>query len=270
MFFLINVPINVVGSRIMKDFKGFISGIDLLDFIQILNLKKSTCRVRVEKSSKESGLIYIKDGDIVHAETVSGKMGEYALHEILNWNEGVFENLNWEEPIKKTINKDTMFLLLDFAKMKDELNENNLDTDSVKEEVGKDYFLNFLKKGKHHRKIFERALSIALNYEKNILCFGLTNSEKGKTLIFIHRNFKKRLITIAKFLTHTINISRELNGILLSFPISLKLDLILISNGKHTLFSLVEQRGKKTPLLYLFKDLSNSLEKVFEKNNKNQ
>ncbi len=104
-------------------FKGTLAGVDIIDMVQALALmsKSVILNCRDVNSSKEGQIIFVS-GEIVDART-GNKRGEEALFEILSWKDGVFETKKIADEPQRTINAPVELLLLNYARMKDETEE---------------------------------------------------------------------------------------------------------------------------------------------------
>ena len=99
-------------------FEGGVAGLGLSDLIQLNTANQfSGCfRVRYED---RVGLIFFRDGQIVHAEQ-GGKIGEEAFIDILQWPGGTFDVEPNVVPARRTIQKTCAHLLLDAHRILDE------------------------------------------------------------------------------------------------------------------------------------------------------
>ena len=99
-------------------FSGKIVSLSLVDIIQMNCLSRATNAIIVE-SGKEQGIIYFKQGEIVHCE--QGELeGEEAFYQILGWQGGFFQVRNNLFPPKETINIDWNNLLMEGMRRIDE------------------------------------------------------------------------------------------------------------------------------------------------------
>ncbi len=69
--------------------KGSLSSINLADIIQLVSNSKQTGRFVLSRSSGQKGAIYLKTGEIVHAEVDEYK-GEDAIFTVISWDDGEF------------------------------------------------------------------------------------------------------------------------------------------------------------------------------------
>jgi len=102
-------------------FQGTVSGIELSDIIQINCLSRATSALKVKTLGKE-GIIYFNNGGIVHAECEDLEPEE-AFYKILTFKGGTLESMALTGPPKRTIDKDTDYLLFESARRLDEENE---------------------------------------------------------------------------------------------------------------------------------------------------
>jgi CheY-like chemotaxis protein/predicted regulator of Ras-like GTPase activity (Roadblock/LC7/MglB family) len=109
--------------------KGHVAGISLASFMQLLELDKKTCTLHI-KSGKHRGDMYFKQGELISART--GKIsGQDAAFEIINWDnaEIEIENICKFDEDKRDINVPMGFLLIESARVKDEMNRPTVDED---------------------------------------------------------------------------------------------------------------------------------------------
>ena len=99
-------------------FAGTLKNIDLTDLLQMCCLSCSSMTILVKKGS-DHGMIYIKDGQIIHAKYRS-ITGEDAFFDILSWGRGSFETLDFIPVSKETIKQHYQYLLMEAAKRIDE------------------------------------------------------------------------------------------------------------------------------------------------------
>ncbi len=100
-----------------QGFTGTIS-LRLTDLIQMVCLSRSDVVIRVSSQSG-AGIIYIRQGQIQHAQT-DHLTGENAFFEILGWNDGQFEIQPFVSTECNSINKPWEHLLLEAMRHHDE------------------------------------------------------------------------------------------------------------------------------------------------------
>ena len=106
------------GSPAADGFEGEVAGLGVSDLLQVnAQSRFSGCfRIRHQRSL---GLIFFRDGEIVHAE-MDGRIGEEAFHAILAWPTGRFSVEPNVMTARRTIQKSCEHLLLDGQRQLDE------------------------------------------------------------------------------------------------------------------------------------------------------
>src|ERR1044071_3298706 len=99
-------------------FRGVLRSVGLTEIIQMECLNKNSSILRVTAGSTH-GLIYICDGNIIHAEAGAVK-GESALHKIFSLAGGDFSLKPYAEPPERSIEGQWEFLLMEAAQKRDE------------------------------------------------------------------------------------------------------------------------------------------------------
>ncbi len=98
--------------------KGYIRGITLPSFIQLVSMEKKTCTLTIKQREK-AGYLYFSGGDLIEAET--GKLrGEEAACEIICWEKAEIDIEPSCRKRKKNIQSRLDFLLMDAFRIKDE------------------------------------------------------------------------------------------------------------------------------------------------------
>lgn len=98
--------------------QGSLKHLHLADVIQLISVSGKTGKFNLKKESSV-GQIYLKDGQIVHAEMDQIK-GEEAVYELAIWNDGEFFFEPDVEPTVRTISKSNTNLLMEAARRLDE------------------------------------------------------------------------------------------------------------------------------------------------------
>ncbi|MCJ8499993.1 response regulator [Desulfatitalea alkaliphila] len=99
-------------------FAGTLRNIQLTDIIQMCCLAGASLCIRVRQED-EQGTIYVRDGELVHAEYGS-VTGVDAFFTILGWQSGRFETLDAPWQSSATIKEPYQFLLMEAARRADE------------------------------------------------------------------------------------------------------------------------------------------------------
>lgn len=103
-----------------QGFTGTVN-LQLTDLIQMVCLSRSDLIIRVH-SSEGSGTIYVKEGQVYHAQT-ENLQGEEAFFEMLRWEDGQFEMLPFQDVASHSVNKPWEHLLVEAMRMRDEKEE---------------------------------------------------------------------------------------------------------------------------------------------------
>ena len=101
-----------------KGFRGKVFGLHLTDIIQMNCLGRLTTTLVVSQNG-EKGIIYLNEGEIVHAECGDQK-GADAFYRILGWQEGEFVSNTGIDPPLQTIYQSWEHLLIEAMRRKDE------------------------------------------------------------------------------------------------------------------------------------------------------
>ncbi len=110
------IIIDLIGKK--KGFQGKVFGLQLTDIIQMNCLSRVTAALTITKDS-EKGVIYLNEGEIVHAECGDEK-GTDAFYSILSWQEGEFvSNIGILSPVT-TIHQSWEHLLVEAMRRNDE------------------------------------------------------------------------------------------------------------------------------------------------------
>ena len=101
-----------------KGFQGKVYGLQLTDIIQMNCLGRLTTTLTITKDG-EKGVIYLNEGEIIHAECGEQK-GTEAFYNILSWHEGEFvSNIGFASPVQ-TIYQTWEHLLIEAMRRNDE------------------------------------------------------------------------------------------------------------------------------------------------------
>jgi len=99
--------------------QGSLSSINLADILQLVSNSKQTGRFILSNPSGQKGNIYLKAGELMHAE-IDEFSGEDAIFTLISWSDGtfVFEEGNFEA--KTSISRPITTLLMEAARRIDE------------------------------------------------------------------------------------------------------------------------------------------------------
>jgi hypothetical protein len=99
--------------------KGSLTSINLADIIQLVSNSKQTGRFVLTRASGQNGFIYLKAGEIVHAE-VEDFTGEDAIFTLISWNDGEFVIEEGDHNVPQTVQRPITSLLMEAARRIDE------------------------------------------------------------------------------------------------------------------------------------------------------
>ena len=101
--------------------KGKLQDMAVADLIQLACQDKKTARALL-KNGSERGELYFKNGNVVHAEF--GELsGEQAVYRLIDWDQGNFDLVAEVEPPAISITRSWTSLLLEAARLADEVSE---------------------------------------------------------------------------------------------------------------------------------------------------
>ncbi|MFN4150509.1 MAG: response regulator, partial [Candidatus Sericytochromatia bacterium] len=121
--------IEVIDDSLKDDFKADITDINTFDLVRILLMThKDKLLVIKSEISQNIGKVYVKNGEVIHAEYKDLK-GLDAFYKIMSIQNGSFEELEWEEPENRTINYPADFLMMESARVIDEFFSKNSNND---------------------------------------------------------------------------------------------------------------------------------------------
>jgi len=107
-----------------EGFRGVLRRVGLQDVLQMECLARSSSVMEVSNSEMQ-GNIYVRDGQIIHAE-VGELAGEDAFNHLMSLSGGHFNLKPFVEPAAATISGSWEFLLMEAARKRDEAQESEL------------------------------------------------------------------------------------------------------------------------------------------------
>ncbi|MEW6079956.1 MAG: DUF4388 domain-containing protein [Thermodesulfobacteriota bacterium] len=108
----------LVGEKIKRNVGGEIHGISLTSFLQMSEMEKTSCTLKINADQKTGSLFLVK-GALIAAE--SGELtGEEAVFDILSWKNPTIEIDDSPVNRKKEIESPLISLLMESARRKDE------------------------------------------------------------------------------------------------------------------------------------------------------
>ncbi len=116
------IDFNILVEKILKGLegrsKGFITGVSLSSFLQLLELDKKTCTLTV-RSGKHQGTMYFKNGELLDADT-DDLTGTDAAFEIVSWKNVAIVLANSCNKTEAKISDSLGFILLEGSRRQDE------------------------------------------------------------------------------------------------------------------------------------------------------
>jgi CheY-like chemotaxis protein len=106
-------------AQVEEGFRGTLRKIGLEDILQMECLSRHTSLLEVT-AGNEQGRIFIRNGQLIHAEFGSG-LGEEALNRLLALRGGEFHHVPYTDPPAHTLEGGWEFLLMEAARNRDEL-----------------------------------------------------------------------------------------------------------------------------------------------------
>jgi len=116
------IDFSMLVEKILKGLEGpsqgYITGVSLSSFLQLLELDKKDCTLTIKAGSK-SGTMYFRDGELLDArhEAISGSEAAY---EIVSWKNVEISIDNGCSATSKQIQESLGFILLEGSRRKDE------------------------------------------------------------------------------------------------------------------------------------------------------
>ncbi len=116
------IDFDILVGKIIKELKkpsgGYITGVSLSSFLQLLELDKKNCTLTIHAADKE-GIMYFRDGDLLDAKT-QDIQGSEAAFTIVSWTNVSIEIENSCSVTEKNIKETLGFILLEGSRRKDE------------------------------------------------------------------------------------------------------------------------------------------------------
>jgi len=116
-----------------EGFQGVLRRVGLQDVIQMECLGRNSSILEIHNLQLR-GRVYIEDGRIIHAQA-GNKEGEAAFYKLLALPSGEFQLQPFESPPKRTIEGQWEFLLMEAARVRDEMAAGTLPAETDPEPV---------------------------------------------------------------------------------------------------------------------------------------
>ncbi len=105
------------GAR--RGITGTLQDMSATDIIQTLTIGEKDVEVHFTNSQNQKGVIYIRQGEIIHAQT-DRMEGQEAFYRLMAWQDGDFEITTSTNFPNRTIHDSAMSLLMEWARLADE------------------------------------------------------------------------------------------------------------------------------------------------------
>jgi CheY-like chemotaxis protein len=111
--------VEILGRESSTTPGGFLSGISVPGFVQLLNLERQTLSLRLEQREGSPGTIYFRRGELVHA-VYKEQHGEPAVLEMLGWEQVDMLIDRNSTQVPRTVYKPIAHLIMEAMRAKDE------------------------------------------------------------------------------------------------------------------------------------------------------
>ena len=134
--FKTNALLTVIKHILRKEAEGGIMhDVSPAIFLQLMAMETRTCTIRiVDKASKQGGIIYCINGELVHGR-IGVLQGMDAALKIFTWDAVSIFFRNDCPPRHNTINSGLQAIIMQAARMKDELNDSNCATADARDDL---------------------------------------------------------------------------------------------------------------------------------------
>ncbi len=113
-----DVLTNAILDELLAITEGYMSGITLPAFLQMVEMEGKTCTLKI-RSNGETGYIYFNEGKPIDAK-VNKLISEDAVYEILDWDNPQIEIKKEYKKKKRNINSSLAYLIIEGIRLKDE------------------------------------------------------------------------------------------------------------------------------------------------------
>ena len=115
----VGVLVDMISKALQAKVPGQISGISTAAFLQLMLTEEKTCTLSIQSEGRK-GKLYLQKGDLIDAEAENRKALNAATH-IIAWENPVINIESSCQKLEKKIQQSMMSILLDSARMKDDL-----------------------------------------------------------------------------------------------------------------------------------------------------
>ncbi|MBC7474905.1 MAG: DUF4388 domain-containing protein, partial [Candidatus Sericytochromatia bacterium] len=184
--------------------------------------------------SMQMGLLYLKGGDVIHAECGS-MQGEQAFYTIMAMKSGMFSDMPWIDPTQRTINYPFNHLLMEAARIQDESQATMQDLEATVEAVKKIMEKNNAKDQQEGKSGKSEAVKQVLTQFKqevpDLICAMVINGRDGRFFEGISFNEKYNLNESSIIFKNLFTTSGDAEVMLTSFAERRRqIDELLITN----------------------------------------
>ncbi|PIE01200.1 MAG: hypothetical protein CSA81_12645 [Acidobacteria bacterium] len=121
-----SVLVEKIKSVLVEKTDGYLNGITIPAFLQLLFIEQKSCTLEIEAHGKK-GLLYFKNGNIINA-ALDQLSGEEAVLQIIGWVDGNIRIGNLNENTVPVIDKSTNYLIMEAMRMKDQMENEKKNT----------------------------------------------------------------------------------------------------------------------------------------------
>jgi CheY-like chemotaxis protein len=114
-----NTLFEMIESTLKESTQGYMQGITLPSFLQLLELEKKTCTLTIKSSDNKTGRMFFSHGDLLNAETES-MSGLEAAYKIVSWEDVELKMNGKCEKKARKINMALIKLLMESSHIQDE------------------------------------------------------------------------------------------------------------------------------------------------------
>jgi CheY-like chemotaxis protein len=201
--------IQIISDTLNSKSSGFVRGISLSSFLQLIALEKKTCTLTVQ-TKEQKGLLYFTAGVLTDAKT-KDLSGEEAALKIIAWETGEIEIVGKNSKRKQKIQNPLDFLILEALRRKDEDNRFASINTNSEDETGVDPSSEKNKKLKENMMNVSMLNDIVESVKKDlgdgVIACDIWTSADGQILTGYHSQPK----AVALFNRVTIQIKENLD-----------------------------------------------------------
>ncbi|MCX5869045.1 MAG: response regulator [Deltaproteobacteria bacterium] len=169
-----NTLFEMIENTLNEGTQGYMQGITLPSFLQLLALEKKTCTLTVKSSANKTGRMFFSHGDLLNAETGS-MSGLEAAYKIISWGDVELKMSGKCEKKTRKINIPLIKLLMESSQSQDEDNHDEKRRDQHALNEDEEYLDVMFKEPKLHGT---KQKTNALSHHKEELSMGVQDQLK--------------------------------------------------------------------------------------------